>query len=173
MLDVEGSLRGSPETYVKKIRAQHKLNSRYFDVNSSKAISTVGSASQQAESQAQQMSRLFGICHFAGNVIYDAANFLGANKDVLSDDVVAVFHKSSCTFGFATHLFGVELKALYNHEVVPRGLSFRISPTAHTDLQNGNEPVSTLTQDFHTRLDNLLRTLVHARPHFIRCIKVC
>lgn len=36
---------------------------------------------------------------------------------------------------------------------------------------NGNEPVSTLTQDFHTRLDNLLRSLVHARPHFVRCIK--
>ena len=30
--------------------------------------------------------------------------------------------------------------------------------------------MSTLTQDFHTRLDNLLRTLVHAKPHFIRCI---
>ncbi|CAG0904918.1 unnamed protein product, partial [Cyprideis torosa] len=25
--------------------------------------------------------------------------------------------------------------------------------------------------DFHTRLDNLLRTLVHAKPHFIRCIR--
>lgn len=28
-----------------------------------------------------------------------------------------------------------------------------------------------MTQDFHTRLDNLLRSLVHARPHFVRCIK--
>lgn len=37
--------------------------------------------------------------------------------------------------------------------------------------QSGDEPVSTLTQDFHTRLDNLLRTLVHAKPHFVRCIK--
>ena len=31
--------------------------------------------------------------------------------------------------------------------------------------------MSTLTQDFHTRLDNLLRTLVHAKPHFVRCIR--
>ena len=38
-------------------------------------------------------------------------------------------------------------------------------------LLNGDEPVSTLTQDFHTRLDNLLRTLVHAKPHFVRCIR--
>ena len=42
---------------------------------------------------------------------------------------------------------------------------------SNTDtLLNGDEPVSTLTQDFHTRLDNLLRTLVHAKPHFVRCI---
>ena len=61
--------------------------------------------------------------------------------------------------------------------IVPRGASFRISPTStsnqhlNTDtLLNGDEPVSTLTQDFHTRLDNLLRTLVHAKPHFVRCI---
>ena len=26
-------------------------------------------------------------------------------------------------------------------------------------------------QDFHFRLDNLLRTLVHAKPHFIRCVR--
>ena len=36
---------------------------------------------------------------------------------------------------------------------------------------NGDDPVSTLTQDFHTRLDNLLRTLVHAKPHFVRCVR--
>lgn len=40
-----------------------------------------------------------------------------------------------------------------------------------TGRLNGDDPVSTLTQDFHTRLDNLLRTLVHAKPHFIRCVR--
>jgi len=164
MLDVDCSLRGTPETYVQKIKAQHKANSRYFDVNPNKDKSSTD--------QSQQMSRLFGIRHFAGNVVYDTSNFLESNSDRLSDDVVAIFHKSSCTFGFVSHLFGVEIRILYNKETVPRGLTFRIAPTAHMDLQNGSEPVSTLTQDFHTRLDNLLRTLVHARPHFIRCIKV-
>jgi len=55
--------------------------------------------------------------------------------------------------------------------MAPRGVRFRISPTSHTDLLNGDDPISTLTQDFHTRLDNLLRTLVHAKPHFIRCVR--
>ncbi|XP_022252773.1 myosin-51-like isoform X2 [Limulus polyphemus] len=152
MLDVECSIRGSAETYVEKVRNQHKTSIRFFDFKSTNP-------------------QMFGVKHFAGNVVYDASNFLQTNRDVVPDDVVSVFHKTNCNFGFATHLFGSELRALYSGDTVPRGVSFRISPTSHTDLQNGNEPVSTLTQDFHTRLDNLLRTLVHAKPHFIRCIK--
>ncbi|XP_048526207.1 myosin-I heavy chain isoform X1 [Dendroctonus ponderosae] len=151
MLDVECSIRGTAESYIAKIKVQHKNNKRLFE---QKSIDP----------------RLFGIQHFAGKVVYDAADFLDTNKDVVPDDLVAVFYKQTCNFGFATHLFGSELKALYSVETVPRGVSFRISPTSHTDLLNGDEPVSTLTQDFHTRLDNLLRTLVHARPHFVRCI---
>lgn len=152
MLDVECSIRGTAESYVAKMRVQHKQNTRLFDPKPLEP-------------------RLFGIQHFAGRVVYDASDFLDTNKDVIPDDLVAVFYKHSCNFGFATHLFGSELKALYSLENVPRGVSFRISPTSHTDLLNGDEPVSTLTQDFHTRLDNLLRTLVHARPHFVRCLR--
>lgn len=59
---------------------------------------------------------------------------LETNKDVVPDDLVSVFHKQSCSFGFATHLFGSELKALYNVEPVPRGIKFRISPTSYSDL---------------------------------------
>ncbi|XP_043526325.1 unconventional myosin-IXb isoform X2 [Frieseomelitta varia] len=152
MLDVECSIRGTAESYVAKVKVQHKQNPRLFE---SRTVDC----------------RSFGIQHFAGRVIYDASDFLDTNKDVVPDDLVAVFYKHTCSFGFATHLFGSELKALYASDTVPRGVSFRISPTSHTDLLNGDEPISTLTQDFHTRLDNLLRTLVHARPHFVRCIR--
>ncbi|XP_024086474.1 myosin-I heavy chain isoform X2 [Cimex lectularius] len=152
MLDVECSVRGSAESYITKVKAQHRHNPRLFEPKPLEP-------------------RAFGIQHFAGRVIYDATDFLDTNRDVVPDDLVAVFHKQNCNFGFATHLFGSELKALYSSETVPRGVSFRISPTSHSDLLNGDEPVSTLTQDFHTRLDNLLRTLVHARPHFVRCIR--
>ncbi|XP_050421871.1 unconventional myosin-IXAa isoform X2 [Adelges cooleyi] len=152
MLDVECSINGSVELYLRKVKTQHRNNPRLVE---SKTID----------------QRSFGIQHFAGRVVYDATDFLETNKDVVPDDLVSVFHKQSCSFGFATHLFGSELKALYSLETVPRGIKFRISPTSHSDLLNGNEPVSTLTQDFHTRLDNLLRSLVHARPHFVRCIK--
>ncbi|XP_063215940.1 unconventional myosin-IXAa isoform X2 [Bacillus rossius redtenbacheri] len=152
MLDVECSVRGTAESYIAKLKVQHKQNSRLLEPRPLEP-------------------RAFGIQHFAGRVVYDASDFLDTNKDVVPDDLVAVFYKHTCNFGFATHLFGSELKALYSTETVPRGVSFRISPTSHTDLLNGDEPVSTLTQDFHTRLDNLLRTLVHARPHFVRCLR--
>uniref|UniRef100_A0A0A9W116 Unconventional myosin-Va n=1 Tax=Lygus hesperus TaxID=30085 RepID=A0A0A9W116_LYGHE len=152
MLDVECSIRGSAESYINKIKAQHRNNARLFEPKPLEP-------------------RTFGVQHFAGRVVYDATHFLDTNRDVVPDDLVAVFHRQHCNFGFATHLFGSELKALYASETVPRGVSFRISPTSHSDLLNGDEPVSTLTQDFHTRLDNLLRTLVHARPHFVRCIR--
>lgn len=154
MLDAECAVRGTAESYVAKIKVQHRNSSR-LESKQSELIDP----------------RTFTIKHFAGHVEYDTTDFLDTNRDVVSDDLVSVFYKHTCNFGFATHLFGSELKALYSTENVPRGLSFRIAPTSHTDLLNGDEPVSTLTQDFHTRLDNLLRTLVHARPHFVRCIR--
>lgn len=157
LLDSECSLRGNAESYVTKIKVQHRNSPRL-----------------EQRHLEQLDSRMFIIHHFSGQVIYDASDFLDTNRDIISDDLVSVFHKHNCQFGFATHLFGAELRALYSHENVPRGTWFRIAPTSHTDLLNDGErlePVSTLTQDFHTRLDNLLRTLVMSRPHFVRCIR--
>lgn len=62
-------------------------------------------------------SLVFGIRHFAGRVLYDTSRFLETNRDVVPDDIVSVFHKSTCNFGFATHLFGSELKALYSYGI--------------------------------------------------------
>ena len=166
MLDVECSVRGFPDTYVQKVKVQHKDNKKLF------------------EPKHCDLNRTFGIHHYAGQVVYDTSDFLDTNRDVIADDLVSIFAREHCQFGFATHLFGNEIKALHATNVAagfvgsppcPRGASFRISPTStsHPDHQllNGDEPVSTLTQDFHTRLDNLLRTLVHAKPHFVRCIR--
>jgi dachs protein len=155
LLDAECSIRGNAESYVAKIKVQHR-NSPRLELRNSEQFD----------------SRTFIIRHFAGQVEYDASDFLDTNRDIISDDLVSVFYKHNCNFGFATHLFGTELRALFtSHENAPRGQWFRIAPTSHTDLLNGDEPVSTLTQDFHTRLDNLLRTLVMSRPHFVRCIR--
>lgn len=141
-------------------------------------------------------ARRFAVRHYCGEVTYDAADFLEANRDAVPDELLAAFDTRACEFGFATHLFGAELKvrsardsrgtctsygpqtqahsarfrvqALAAHGG-PKGAQFRASPTVAAALDDA--PASTLTQDFHTRLDNLLRTLVHARPHFVRCLR--
>ena len=163
MLDVECSVRGLPETYVQKVKAQHVV------------VAAKGRAAgaKLFEPKHCDISRTFGIQHYAGQVVYEAGDFLDTNRDVIPDDLVAVFGRDVCNFGFVSHLFGNELKIMGKSGTVPRGVSFRIAPAASAsspELQS-DEPVSTLTQDFHTRLDNLLRTLVHAKPHFIRCIR--
>ena len=58
MLDVECSARGTPESYVQKVRHQHKHNGRLFEPKASDL-------------------RSFGIQHFAGRVTYDTSDFLG------------------------------------------------------------------------------------------------
>ena len=131
MLDVECSLRGSAETYVQKVKAQHKSNSKLY--------------------QPYHNYLHFGIHHYAGPVVYDTSQFLETNRDVIPDDLVMVFNEAN--FGFASHLFAAELKKF--GPSAPRGACFRISSTTSETLLNGDEPVSTLTQDFHTRLDNL------------------
>lgn len=162
LLDGECSARGSAESYVYKMFMQHRNSIRLVHPHEK----------NNADNTKQYEKRRFIIRHFAGQVKYDAKDFLDANRDIISDDLVSIFCKHNCNFGFASHLFGSELRILYGNEnSLPNGRWFRIAPTSHTDLIGGDEPVSTLTQDFHTRLDNLLRTLVMSRPHFIRCLR--
>lgn len=58
MLDVECSMRGSAESYISKVKAQHRRNPRLVEPKPLEP-------------------RLFGIQHFAGRVVYDATDFLG------------------------------------------------------------------------------------------------
>lgn len=58
MLDTEGSIHSTAESYVTKVKMQHKQNPRLFETR------TVD-------------CRSFGIQHFAGRVTYDTSDFLG------------------------------------------------------------------------------------------------
>lgn len=55
--------------------------------------------------------------HYAGEVTYDASDFLDANRDAVPDELLAAFDTRTCEFGFATHLFGAELKV---NEISPK-----------------------------------------------------
>ncbi|CAG9560854.1 unnamed protein product [Danaus chrysippus] len=149
-LDAECAARSEPEHYVARIKNAHRGHLRLAEARPPHA-------------------RRFAVRHYAGEVTYDASDFLEANRDAVPDELLAAFDTRTCEFGFATHLFGAELKAL-SAAGGPAGAQFRASPTAG-GAAAAVVAASTLTQDFHTRLDNLLRTLVHARPHFVRCLR--
>ena len=67
MLDVECSVRGFPATYVQKVKVQHKENRKLF------------------EPKHCDLTRTFGIHHYAGSVVYDTSQFLETNKDVIGE----------------------------------------------------------------------------------------
>ncbi|XP_059050788.1 unconventional myosin-XIX [Achroia grisella] len=144
-LDAECAAKGTPEQYVARIKTAHRGHPRLAEARPAHP-------------------RRFAVRHYAADVAYDAADFLEANRDAVPHELLAAFDTRTCEFGFATHLFGAELKVVAAQGGAA-GAQFRASPTVAA------APESTLTQDFHTRLDNLLRTLVHARPHFVRCLR--
>lgn len=75
MLDVECSIRGTAESYVAKVKVQHKQNPRLFEPR------TVD-------------CRSFGIQHFAGRVTYDASDFLGKKEKIFFVDRKRIYHLS-------------------------------------------------------------------------------
>ena len=83
MLDVECAARGTPESYVQKVRLQHKHNGRLFE----------------PKSVTSSDIRTFGIQHFAGRVIYDASDCLGKFL-FFSIDNISPFYFLSILFLF-------------------------------------------------------------------------
>ncbi|KAF7492245.1 Unconventional myosin-VIIb [Sarcoptes scabiei] len=164
LIDHESFENGNAESLIQRQSSIHNCNDRYIELSKNVIY-------QNLIPNTKKLRKSFGIKHFYGDVIYDASDFIESNSDLLADDIVSVFHKSQCSFGFVTHLFGSELRLLKQRGSVPSGMKFRTIPSSYSD-SNKSRSSTTFTQDFHNRLDNLLRTLVHARPHFVRCIKI-
>ncbi|XP_060081419.1 myosin-IIIb-like [Ylistrum balloti] len=142
--------RTSPDTFVSKAKVHHRINNYFFE-------------------PLPKASCVFGIRHFAGRVVYDASNFLTNNRDQLSDDIICILSKQNCNFGFVSHLFARETKSSSSSGPGPKGMKHRILPSSG---HYGSEEVrGTLSSDFQSKLDSLIRTLVHTKPHFIHCLK--
>lgn len=107
-------------------------------------------------------SDIFTILHHAGPVLYHAAQFSELNRDSITGDLLNLFRRENCRFRFATHLFTSELSALQAKNFSAE-TEFGISPSSAA-LR------TTYTQEFCTRLDGLLKTLVLSQPQFIMCL---
>ena len=89
----------------------------------------------------------------------------------MSFDLISIFHHSRCTSGFISHLYQHEVKHLFPEATVPNGVQYRMSPTSYLKLPFGDEPSTTLCQDFQTKLDSLLKIVLLSNPHYVLCIK--
>ncbi|KAJ7378290.1 Myosin [Desmophyllum pertusum] len=148
--------RGSYQNFLQKVKGQHKDSECFFDPDSE--------------------SSCFGVSHFNGNVVYDASSLININRDSITDDIICVFSRQNCNFGFATHLFTNDLKPQQGQTTAPKGVLHRISPTPTLEVQSPagavDAPLRTFSQGFQEKLDGLLKTLVQAQPTFVRCIKI-
>ncbi|ELU07103.1 hypothetical protein CAPTEDRAFT_96159 [Capitella teleta] len=153
ILEDEGRMQApATDAFIHKIRVTHKKTDFFEE-------SSVGTN--------------FTIKHFAGKVEYNAKDFLASNRECLHDDLLSIFTKGSCNFGFVSHLFSAEIKHLQENNSLCRGETFPVMPRVISSdyvYFSDNHP-KTFSGDFHARLDGLLKILVQARPHFVRCIR--
>ncbi|XP_013181332.1 PREDICTED: myosin-VIIa-like [Papilio xuthus] len=88
----------------------------------------------------------FGVRHYAGDVYYEVKGFLDKNRDMLTSDVKEMILDSKNEF----------LKSLFPLESVS---------------QSGSRKTVSLSYQFKTSLDALMKTLYACHPFFVRCIK--
>lgn len=89
----------------------------------------------------------FGVRHFAGDVFYTVEGFLDKNRDKLTADVKDMIIESSNDF--LKNLFTVEFSS----------------------SQSGSRKTVSLSHQFKTSLESLMKTLYACHPFFVRCIK--
>ncbi|PPR96262.1 hypothetical protein GOBAR_AA24413 [Gossypium barbadense] len=95
--------------------------------------------------------RVFGVRHFAGEVLYDTNDFLKKNQDSLNPELIELL--SSCN-GQLPQLFAIKM------------LNQTLEPA--TSLDSPNQSVSA---KFKGKLFKLMQRLEKTKPHFICCIK--
>uniref|UniRef100_A0A8D3C379 non-specific serine/threonine protein kinase n=1 Tax=Scophthalmus maximus TaxID=52904 RepID=A0A8D3C379_SCOMX len=125
----------------------------------------------------------FGIHHYAGKVIYNAAGFLAKNRDTLPADIVLLLRSSENELvrKLVTHPLtktGKEERRLEGC-LLPTFLTeqlFRlfISCTKYVPYhprETTNMRTQTVASYFRYSLMDLLSKMVAGQPHFVRCIK--
>ncbi|XP_072033973.1 myosin-IIIb-like [Amphiura filiformis] len=121
---------------------------------------------------------LFGIQHYAGQVIYRADHFLAKNRDALAMDIVYLLRSSSVTL--IRQLFEMGLMKTDTGTDELNDVKWTSYPT-RTHSTNPNRSVGTsespskskqtVSSYFRYSLRELLLKMKPCIPHFVRCIK--
>uniref|UniRef100_A0A673YRP6 non-specific serine/threonine protein kinase n=1 Tax=Salmo trutta TaxID=8032 RepID=A0A673YRP6_SALTR len=112
----------------------------------------------------------FGIHHYAGKVIYNAAGFLSKNRDTLPADIVLLLRSSENQL----------IRKLVTHPLTKTGKHTCVlcvqgdtgtGETTHHPRESTNMRTQTVASYFRYSLMDLLSKMVAGQPHFVRCIK--
>ncbi|OUM64595.1 hypothetical protein PIROE2DRAFT_60556 [Piromyces sp. E2] len=90
---------------------------------------------------------VFGIKHYAGEVIYNVKGFIDKNKDSVQDDIYELFSNSENEF----------VKEIFKKKWEIKQSLGKKMPTAGAQ--------------FKSQLTSLVKTLGETTPHYVRCIK--
>ncbi|XP_075903749.1 myosin-IIIa [Nelusetta ayraudi] len=129
----------------------------------------------------------FGIYHYAGKVVYNAAGFLAKNRDTLPADIILLLRSSENELvrrlvthpltktGNLAHTKGKGINTMRNPRTPTRTITFA-KPGEQGDLpyhprETTNMRTQTVASYFRYSLMDLLSKMVAGQPHFVRCIK--
>ncbi|XP_062234995.1 myosin-IIIa isoform X1 [Platichthys flesus] len=143
----------------------------------------------------------FGIHHYAGKVIYNAAGFLAKNRDTLPADIVLLLRSSENELirklvthpltktGNLAHTKGKVINTMCNPRTPTRTINFtkmgvltlytascfseagEQGDVPYHPRETTNMRTQTVASYFRYSLMDLLSKMVAGQPHFVRCIK--
>ncbi|KAF0028450.1 hypothetical protein F2P81_019537 [Scophthalmus maximus] len=129
----------------------------------------------------------FGIHHYAGKVIYNAAGFLAKNRDTLPADIVLLLRSSENELvrKLVTHPLtktgnlaftkGKGINTMRSSRTPTRTINFAKTgdqgDVPYHPRETTNMRTQTVASYFRYSLMDLLSKMVAGQPHFVRCIK--
>ena len=103
----------------------------------------------------------FGVRHYAGEVMYQVADFLAKNKDVQQDQLFEIMHQSSNDF----------VRAIASLQDTTESIYGTIGRTGLDGTVKGSKGRPLVADAFRQQLSALVDLLSMTRPWYVRCIK--
>ncbi|KAJ3044171.1 Unconventional myosin-VIIb [Rhizophlyctis rosea] len=146
LLDEESNFpKASDQTCLEKFHKTHEKDACYVKPKQAKAV--------------------FGVRHYAGEVVYQIEGFLEKNRDTLRADLMELLALSS------NKLISNLFKPPPEEPVEETSGKTAGGPSRSQSMKGKSSKSPTIGAQFQTSLANLIATLAACEPLFVRCIK--
>uniref|UniRef100_A0A096M2U3 Myosin X n=1 Tax=Poecilia formosa TaxID=48698 RepID=A0A096M2U3_POEFO len=118
---------------------------------------------------------LFGVRHYAGEVVYDVRGMLEKNRDTFRDDILNMLRESRSVGWMCFQTGGIFMRLDFVYDLFEHVLSRNKQDTLKSSTKHRRPTVSSQfkisTTYLQDSLHSLMATLSTSNPYFIRCIK--